>query len=145
MPMQFQFQKFFELDNNLRITLDNMKKLSNNDSKGVLSNIIHGEVWKSKTKNLTNKIVIPYLLYYDDFEINNALGAHSSEQSLAAFYYSFPTLPKHYLSSLKNISVALLYTTKDSSHGNDACLNVLIEEIKSLEINGLLLQTKEGQ
>lgn len=56
-----------------------MEILLASDEKGVIRNIIHGEDWKSKMENLTDKIGIPYLPYYDDFEINNALGAHSSK------------------------------------------------------------------
>lgn len=146
MPLQFQFQKFFELGNNLQVTIDNMKKLEiENRETNMYTNIIHGEVWKSKIVNFKNKIVIPYLLYYDDVEINNALGSHSREQSLAVFYYSFPTIPQHYLSLLENIFVALVYKSKDFCHGNDACLNNLINEIKCLENNGILLHTRDGQ
>lgn len=146
MPLKFQFQKFFELGDNLHITLENMKKLvAENQATNVITNIIHGEIWKSKVANVNNKVVIPYILYYDDLEINNALGSHAAEQSLAAFYYSFPTLPQHYLSSLENIFVALIYKSKDSRHGNDACLNTLVEEIKSLEEDGLLLHAEGKQ
>jgi hypothetical protein len=146
MPLKFQFQKFFELGDNLDITLKTIKKLlTENQATSIITNIIHGEVWKSKVVSFSDKIVIPYILYYDDLEINNALGSHATEQSLAAFYYSFPTLPQHYLSSLENIFVALVYKSKDARHGNDACLNILVQEIKFLEKHGLLLQTKEGQ
>jgi hypothetical protein len=54
------------------------------------------------------------------------------QKSLAAFYYSFPTLPQHYLSSLENIFVALVYKSKDARHGNDACFNILVQEITFL-------------
>lgn len=140
MPLKFQFQRFFELSNILQVTLENMKKLDTNyQVTGKITNIIQGEVWKSKISNLKDKIVIPYLLYYDDVEINNALGSHAAEQSLSVFYYSFPSLPQQYLSSLENIFVALIYKSKDSQYGNSACLNTLIEEIKFLEKDGLLL------
>ena len=123
-----------------------MQKLEiENRETNIYTNIIHGEVWKSKIATIINKIVIPYLLYYDDLEINNALGSHSTEQSLAAFYYSFPSIPQHHLSLLENIFVALVYKSKDFCHGNDACLSNLIKEIKDLENNGLLLHTREGQ
>jgi len=58
------------------------------------TNFINGELWKQKKKVFNGKLVIPFFLYFDDFEINNA--QHSS--SLLSVYYSFPAAP-HYLRS----------------------------------------------
>ncbi|KAF0712429.1 Uncharacterized protein FWK35_00025978 [Aphis craccivora] len=35
-------------------------------------------LWKHKISQHSDKIIIPYFLYFDDFEINNPLGSHSS-------------------------------------------------------------------
>ncbi|KAK5638762.1 hypothetical protein RI129_013057 [Pyrocoelia pectoralis] len=136
MPLQFQFQKFFQLPNILDDTIKNMKNLS---EKSTTQNIVNGEVWKEKRGSFENKMLIPYILYFDDFEINNPLGSHAGSQSIAAFYYSFPTLPQHHLSSLENIFTALLFKSSDKCYGNEASLHLLIDEIKLLEEAGLLI------
>ncbi|KAB0790692.1 hypothetical protein PPYR_01368 [Photinus pyralis] len=136
MPLQFQFQKFFELPNVLKDTIENMTNLA---QKSTIHNIINGEIWKQKKAKFENKTLIPYILYFDDFEINNALGSHAGSQSIAAFYYSFPTLPQHHVSSLENIFTALLFKSTDKCYGNDATLNLLIKEIQLLEKDGLMV------
>jgi len=41
---------------------------------------------------MKNKIVIPYFMYIDDFEINNPLGSHASVHSVSAIYDGFPPM-----------------------------------------------------
>lgn len=57
---------------------------------GSITNFVQGKLWKEKISEYEGKIVFPYFLYVDDFEINNPLGSHASFQSIADFYYSFP-------------------------------------------------------
>lgn len=101
-------------------------------------------MWKSKITCFGDKMTIPYILYYDDFEVNNALGSHATEHTLVAFYYSFPTFPGHLLSSPENIFVALIFKSRDFQNGSTACLSLLIDEIKSLEEKGSLIQTTKA-
>lgn len=106
-----------------------------------IRNYVNGSLWKNIVKKYTNKIVIPYFMYFDDFEINNPLGPHSGEQKICGCYYSFPTVPNHHLSKLNNIFIACLFKSKDqSTFGNRAVLSKLIEQIKSLERDGITLK-----
>jgi len=75
------------------------------------SNFINSNLWQQKTLLHGNKLVIPYFLYFDDFEVNNALGSHSS--SILGVYYSFPTAPHYLRSNLNNIFIAAIFNTKD--------------------------------
>lgn len=87
MPLSFQFRKFFEKDNLLKHTLDYMDVIYNSKK---FTNFIQGELWKSKVQLYPGKILIPFFLYMDDFEINNPLGSHSGVHSICNVYYSFP-------------------------------------------------------
>lgn len=136
LDLKFQFQKFFELPNVLSICQKNYEKLISEER---LCNFINGKVFKEKMKNFSNdQIVIPFVLYFDDFEVNNPLGSHAGNDSICAIYYSFPTLPQHLLSSLKYIFVAGFIKSKYiKEQGNSACFYKIIEDIKFLEENGI--------
>lgn len=87
-PLKFQLKKYFKLPDVLDTLLDYSSICS---TKTKYTNIINGDHWKRKILSFNEKIVMPYFLYFEDFEINNALGSHSS--SLLDVYYSFPTAP----------------------------------------------------
>ena len=61
--------------------------------------------------NEAGVVYIPYFLYFDDFEVNNPLGSHSS--SVLGAYYSFSTAPEALKSNLNNKFVAALFNSKD--------------------------------
>lgn len=114
--------------------MNDLKQKSN------ICNFINGNLWKEKMKNYPDKIVIPYFLYLDSFEINNPLGSHISKQALTGVYYSFPTIPNHNLSNLDNIFVAMIFKSKDNkTYGNDACLHILVSKIIDNAENGIEL------
>lgn len=99
----------------------------------------------SKKKSLYNgKILIPYFIYFDDAEINNPLGSHSSVHSIGAVYYSFPLFKNP--SKLENIFVGGFLKSSDVKYyGNDPCFYKLIDEIKSLEIDGVMINAENGK
>jgi len=143
MPIQFQFKSFFEYDNNLSKTLTHYQYLTNNSDDTILTHFIQGALWKEKISHYHNKIVIPYFLYIDDFEVNNPLSSHSSCHSICAIYYSFPLSDQ---SKLSNIFVAALLKSIDIKNlGNDQCLKQLINELNKLEIDGIFIKTSEGE
>lgn len=69
LPFSFIVKKFFELPNVLKMTLENMKELELSNVE--IKNFINGKVWKDKVKKYPNQILIPYFVYFDDFEIND--------------------------------------------------------------------------
>lgn len=96
-----------------------------------------------KIKHYGNKFVIPYLLYFDDFEINNPLSPHSS--CLLGVYCSFPTAPNFIKYKLQHIFIAALFQTADvKKFGNDRCFITLIEILNDLEQNGIEIKIKSG-
>lgn len=141
LPLQFQFKTYFEHNDNLIKTLNQIKEL--NKPNNVLSHFIQGKLWKQKVTNFQNKTVIPFFLYIDDVEINNPLGSHATIQLISAIYYSFPLLWNS--SKLSNIFLAALLKSKDvKDFGNDVCFNQLIDEIIFLEQEGLSISTSKG-
>lgn len=47
---------------------------------------------------IENKIALPLLIYFDDFEVDNPLGSHAGIHKLGGVYVSLPFLPPHYVS-----------------------------------------------
>lgn len=136
-PMRRTLEQFLNLPNVLESILEYMKELYNNDE--VLSNFIQGKIWKEKVLlHFVNKIVIPIILYYDDFDTNNALGAHKTIQKLGSVMFFIPCLPPQFRSQLENIFLALLFHSSDRSlFGNESTFKPIIDEINYLQQNGI--------
>lgn len=116
-PIKFHIKKFFEIPGMYEEFRKTMDIINNSRS---LNHFCNGKIWKNKVKKYTDKFVIPYFLYFDDFEVNNPLGSHSS--SLLGVYFSFPSAPEHLKFTLKNIFIAALFKSKDvKDFGNDKC------------------------
>ena len=114
-----------------------------NDSSNI-SHLVQGNLWKRKSSQYAGKIVFPFFLYIDDVEINNPLGSHSMAQSISAIYYSFPL--EENSSKLSSIFLAALIKSRDyKQFGNEPCLKHLINEINILEIEGIIITTKNGE
>lgn len=140
-PLKFQFQKYYEKDDMLDQTLKLYDNLISDDN--FLSNFIQGSLWKDKLKSLQNKIVLPYFIYIDDFEINNPLGSNANYQSISALYYSFPLSKNN--SKLSEIFLAALINAKDlKKFGNDSCFKNLVVELNFLEKEGISIKTSSG-
>lgn len=90
------------------------------------------------------EFTIPYFLYVDDVEINNALGSHAGSHSICNIYYSYPCFPKDE-SIVDNVFLAAIVRTQDLKiYGNDKCLQALVKELQDLEINGINIKTQGG-
>jgi len=75
MPLKFQFKTFFEVNKLIRPTLDYITSLKQNNVR--ITNFVQGELWIEKIKLYPGKTLIAYILYVDDFEINNPLASNS--------------------------------------------------------------------
>lgn len=146
MPLNFQFKKYFEQNNNLNLALNRYNELiscSVLDQNSILTNFIQGSLWKDKIVPYRNKLVMPFFMYIDDFEINNPLGSKSMYHSISEIYYSFPLIEQS--SKLTHIFLAALLKSKDlKSFGNELCFKNLINEFNSLEKDGIIINTSDG-
>lgn len=129
------FKQFFQISDIFSDMISNMNALQNN--RNSFCNFIQGHFWKDKIKTLKDKVVIPFNLYFDDWEPDNALGSHKKMNAIAATYVTFPTIPKKYSSYLENILVVQLFKTKDKMFGNQETYNDLVKQCIFLEKEGI--------
>ncbi|KAF0693248.1 Uncharacterized protein FWK35_00033784, partial [Aphis craccivora] len=83
-----------------------LKYTENMKSSKLIYNFMLSQLWKEKcanNSNISNKLVFPLFLYFDDFEVNNPLGTHAGSQKLGAIYVSLACLPPELSSSLDQI------------------------------------------
>lgn len=131
-PLKDNLRRFFQLPN----ILSSMKeKLA--FSCASIVNICSGLVWKDKVKSYGDKTVVPYILYQDDYEINNPLGSKSGNQKISAFYLSFPLLEVNTASKLKNVFVACITKSISLRFGQSYNFNMLVTVLRELEQTGI--------
>jgi len=107
-PLSYVLKTMLQDCNLFEVIIEFMNRLESNSNKCV-SNFVQCKLWKSKLEKNPQKILLPLFLYFDDFEINNALGSHAGNNKLGAVYASLPCLPPEYSSSLENIFLACLF------------------------------------
>ncbi|KAJ8686073.1 hypothetical protein QAD02_021867 [Eretmocerus hayati] len=136
-PLRKTFQAFFQLPGVLGATLEYMQELYADHS--ILRNLIQAELWMEKiNRYYQGKIVIPFVIYSDPFEINDCLGSHRGISKLEGVYCSIPCLPPEFRSAIQNIFLVLLYYAADRKRfSNEDIFTQLIDEINYLEEVGL--------
>ena len=142
-PLRESFKKFLELPNCLDDILTYTESLQLETE--TISNFMQGELWKLKLQKFSHEdTVLPIFIFFDDFECNNALGPNSGK--LGGVYATLPCLPPECRSALDNIFLSLLFNSKDREEfSNKKTLEPLIQELKYLETNGILVKTKDGE
>lgn len=136
-PLKENFKRFFELPNIFTDMLNNLEKISNSSK---IISICSGSVWKHKSSLFEDKVIIPYVLYQDDFEVNNALGSKSGVQKRSVFYVTFPLLNLNRVSQLNNILVACITKSISLEFGQSYNFGPLVSVLTDLETNGLDIQ-----
>lgn len=98
-------------------------------------NIIQSPFWKEKVKffdpgNDSNQILIPIMIYFDDYKILNPLGSHSGQFKIGGVYIKILALPHH------------LFTEDRKKFGNEKIFEKLVANLNSLQIPGIFLNGK---
>ena len=138
----FKLKLFLELPGIYQIITNYQKHLS---EKNTITNIINGKLWKSITAGHKEKTMIPVLLFYDDFVIDNSISHKTSKTSIAGFYLLFPTLPPEYRSKIENIIMVEVIKSMDiRKYGYRDCLESLIDSFAYMEENGINLKIGNG-
>lgn len=141
MPLYFKFKSIFEIPDLLSYTLERNKS---NLKDNVLENFASGELFQKRKQHFNSDLVIPYILYFDDFQINNNLGTHT--YSICGNYINFPTMPEHVISKLEYIFHGSFIATKDlKNSGNETSFYHLVEILKLLEEGIEIVVEKEKQ
>ncbi|XP_060864320.1 uncharacterized protein LOC132940616 [Metopolophium dirhodum] len=137
-PLRSVLKILFQDCNLFHVILEFMNHLDSSSMCSTISNFVQFQLWQSKLKKNPGKILIPLFLYFDDFEINNALGSHAGTTKLGAVYVSLPCLPPDLASSLENIFLVQLFKSNDRQEfGNQVIFAELISELNFIENVGI--------
>ncbi|XP_055585933.1 uncharacterized protein LOC129738704 [Uranotaenia lowii] len=137
MPIMYQIQAFFAFNDCmvLKMTLENTNQLIKSKRN---ENFVNGSVWKNVLNEYGDHIVLPIFVYGDEFEINDPQSSHSGRHNVCGIYYSFPTIPEHFLSRLNHIFVAgMLKKTDIKDVGINRLLSELIGVFREIELKGI--------
>lgn len=140
-PSDLVLQKFFELPDALKSILSYINFFEK-DSKGFY-NFVQSFLWaKKRQKYRKEDIVFPLFVYFDDIEVNNPLGSRSGK--VGAVYVTVPYLPPECCSILKNIFPILLFESWARPYfKNEATFAPLVDVLKKLENNGIIIKSSE--
>lgn len=138
--MKRTLKQFLELPDVFNTIMSNVENLKNSES---FTNIVQSPLWRNVQRNyFENRTVLPLDVYFDDVEPDNQTGSHSSDHSLGVIYYRIPCIPQYLLSSLDNIFVACIFLSNHRKDHNREIFAPVIDELKDLETNGIVVQTE---
>ncbi|KAG5672923.1 hypothetical protein PVAND_003011 [Polypedilum vanderplanki] len=105
-----------------------------------VQNFIQGKTWRGVLKNFKkDEIVLPLLLYYDEFEPDNPLSANAGNNKVCGFYFTIPVIPQYLLSSSDYIFVTQICLSRIKDEDLDLCLEPIVHELKLMENDGIVL------
>ncbi|CAH1115891.1 unnamed protein product [Psylliodes chrysocephalus] len=103
-------------------------------------NILNGSLWEEILQSTQGSTHIPLIIYYDDLETSNPLGSHAGVYKVGAVYFSIASIPPSYMSRLENIFITLIFHSQERiEFGNKAIFNCLLEDLKQLESDGIIV------
>ncbi|XP_052126776.1 uncharacterized protein LOC127750137 [Frankliniella occidentalis] len=141
-PLREVLQQFLQRPGVLEEILNFMNSLQNVN--GRVSHFLQGHLWERMQVSHGDKLVLPLVLDFDDYEPNNALGSHANEQSLGALYVRLQCLPPDSSSQLDNIFLFSLFESKyHKEFGNAVAFASSISELKFLLEEGLIIVVGE--
>lgn len=147
-PMNKILKSFLEIPEVFRTIIDYQEKFlcdQNYGKNGLMSNIIHGSLWKNRKNVCDKKHILPIILYFDDFETGNPLGSHAGFYKMGAVYFTIATIPPEYGTRLENIFLAYIFHSTDRVHyGNEITFNIIINQLNQLENEGIFIETEQG-
>ncbi|KAL4710135.1 hypothetical protein ACJJTC_016537 [Scirpophaga incertulas] len=143
-PLRDILEFFFSINNVLKDTLDYLNCIMKNPFG--IENIVQGSVWKEKINSeleKENEMILPIVVYFDDFEVGNPLGSHAGIHKLGGVYVSLPCLPPHYVSQLQHIFILALFHSSDRlKFGNNVVFSKVIDELNNLKDKGVNVKTE---
>lgn len=113
----------------------------------MISNIIQTPLWKKKINRIENDsstLLLPLIIYFDDFEPLNSLGSHSGAYKIGSVYCSIGSLPSHVQSQLNYIFLGSLFFSDDRRElGNTKIFIPFIEMLNDIQTNGIAIISKQ--
>lgn len=134
-PLRETFKKFFETGDNLKIILDRVKSLTEDDTN--FSNFCQSELFKQKKSGYgEDDNVVPAHVYFDEWEGNNPLGSHC--RKIGGIYTLLPSLPESVASRTKSMFLTCLFEGNyKNDYGFEEVLDPIVEEFSYLEKEGI--------
>lgn len=130
-------QKYIESDHVLQAIRDGLKISTD----GMFNSLVDGSIWQVRTATMTDRLVIPLNIFFDDFVTGDTSSPHARSTSICGIYFSIPCLPRYLSGRLCNILTAGFIKSQDKKDfRNDQTLKKLIDVLIDLEINGLEVQ-----
>lgn len=135
-PLRKTLKRFLEIPGILNQTMQYVAQLRTETH--IISNIMQGDLWKNKYSDVTDCIIFPLFLFYDDLETGNPLGSHSGANKFGALYAFIACLPPKIASRLTSIFLTTLVHTADKLKStNEQVFRKIIEEINYLQSEGI--------
>ena len=111
-----------------------------------LRDFCDGQAYKQHPIFSSDETVLQINLYYDDFQVVNPLGTKIKKYKMAAFYFVLGNLSPQYRSKLEVIQLLILCRSELlKKYGMAAVLDRLINDLKSLETEGVSITNQERQ
>lgn len=108
-----------------------------------ISSIFCGIWWKKIKQKYEGKLIIPLLVYFDEFETGNPLGTQAGVHKLGGMYFSFASTPPKFSSKLENIFLWELFFASDRViFSNKNTFQPFIDELIYLESEGIIVNEK---
>lgn len=110
-----------------------------------VNHFLESKFWRQKVEQINEldqkTLLLPFIIFSDDFEVNNPLGSHSNVQKLTGFYGSLACLPNELSSKLNEIIFVMIHYAQDSkSFENARMLSNLVEMCKKLFNDGVVVK-----
>ena len=111
---------------------------------GVVKDVRDGKNFRENSFFQENPDAVPILLFQDELEITNPLGAGKSKHKFNATYYTVLDVQSALRSKVKSIQLVSLVPSKLwKKHGNEKCNAELIKDLHELESRGVEVNVPE--
>ncbi|CAG9773530.1 unnamed protein product [Ceutorhynchus assimilis] len=133
-------KQFLELPNILESIIYHIDSETRR-SPDIISSLFNGNLWR-KIKNINqDKLLLPLLVYFDDYEPGNPLGTQAGVHKIGAIYFSIGGVPPKFASLLDNIFLFGLFFSSDRvKYSNKFVLKPFIDKLTFLEKNGIKVE-----
>jgi len=135
-PLQLLLVKILELPGILQAMMEWQQQ-----ERHALQDVFDGEFCKRHPLFL-KEFSVPILLYSDECETVNLLGSKTGIHKLGFVYFILKSLPADLLSNLQSHFLLAVYKSDDAkTYGIDAVLRPIVDELKTLERDGITVNT----
>lgn len=106
------FKMFLELPGMFNKTINYINVLKK--EKYVISNIMQAVTWLNKyAEKYSNTLVLPFFIFFDEFECGNPLGSHAGSKKFGGVFTSLACLPPNVSSKISSIIFSTLIPVKE--------------------------------